>query len=322
MHRYTISDFYTIYENIKNNNMQLPENTIDIINNLALKVGSPEYIKTPLFKNKTFTNISNRRRKKSSDYNNSDDWDTLRFKTTEVISKTNKENSLHKIRKYLNMLTYNTYEKLKNNIINELQTTDQTSDIFNNLAKEIFKIMISNILYSEIYAKLYKDLINNFNIFEEILLENLDNFDIIFKDIEYIDPEKDYNKFCQNNKNNENRRANCIFYINLMKENIIDYNKIGSVILSLFDYLYSIISEKTKKNVIDELAELSYIMIINSYEYLNKLDTKLSNTIYNNVLKITKIKCKEETGITNKCIFKHMDILDEIKDDINDNINE
>ena len=314
MPQYTLSDFNAIYKKMKDHhNLELPNSTIEIIDNLALKVGAPEYIKTPLFKNKTFTNISNRRKKKPSDFNN-DECDRLRFKTTEIISKTNKENSLHKIRKYLNMLTNNTYDNLKNNIINELQMEDQTNDNFNNLANEIFKILISNILYSEIYAKLYNDLINNFNIFKEILFQNLDNFDVIFKDIEYVDPEKDYNKFCQNNKTNEIRRANCLFYINLMKENTIDYNKIGSVILSLFDYLDSMISMKTKKNELDELSELLYIIIVNSYKYLNKHDNELCKTIYNNVLKITKIKSKDESGITNKCIFKHMDILDEINE--------
>ena len=50
MARYTLSDFNNILENNVLN--PLPESTIQIINNLASKVGAPEYIKTPQFKNK------------------------------------------------------------------------------------------------------------------------------------------------------------------------------------------------------------------------------------------------------------------------------
>jgi len=307
MARYTLSDFNTILENV--NILQLPEETIAIINNLAIKVGAPEYIKTPLFKNKHIPMNNNRRKKKDIELNN-DQWDT--FKTTEFKNKNDNENTLYLIRKYFNMITNNTYPKLKEDIINEIKTVDSTNDDLLNLCNEIFKIIIDNTLYSDIYAKLYKDLINEFPIFNDILLEKFDDFELLFKTIEYVDPENDYNKFCENNKNNQVRRSTCIFYINLMKENIISAEKIGQIILTLFDYLNELISMKNNKNIIDELSEILYITIINSYDYLNKSNNDIALLIYNNIVKISQMKCKNESGITNKCIFKHMDILDEI----------
>ena len=310
MARYTLSDFNTILENV--NILQLPEETIAIINNLAIKVGAPEYIKTPLFKNKHIPMNNNRRKKKDIELNN-DEWDTIKtFKTTEFKNKNDNENTLHLIRKYFNMITNNTYPKLKEDIINEIKTVDSTNDDLLNLCNEIFKIIIDNTLYSDIYAKLYKDLINEFPIFNDILLEKFDDFELLFKNIEYVDPENDYNKFCENNKNNQVRRSTCIFYINLMKENIISAEKIGQIILTLFDYLNELISMKNNKNIIDELSEILYITIINSYDYLNKSNNDIALLIYNNIVKISQMKCKNESGITNKCIFKHMDILDEI----------
>lgn len=310
MARYTLSDFNTILENV--NILQLPEETIAIINNLAIKVGAPEYIKTPLFKNKHIPMNNNRRKKKDIELNN-DQWDTIKtFKTTEFKNKNDNENTLHLIRKYFNMITNNTYPKLKEDIINEIKTVDSTNDDLLNLCNEIFKIIIDNTLYTDIYAKLYKDLINEFPIFNDILLEKFDDFELLFKNIEYVDPENDYNKFCENNKNNQVRRSTCIFYINLMKENIISAEKIGQIILTLFDYLNELISMKNNKNIIDELSEILYITIINSYDYLNKSNNDIALLIYNNIVKISQMKCKNESGITNKCIFKHMDILDEI----------
>jgi len=316
MSRYTLSDFNNILENNIFN--QLPEDTIKIINNLAIKVGAPEYIKTPQFKNRQEIPIgmdnSIRRKKKTTELFN-DDWKTIKtFQATEFKKKEGIENNIHLIRKYLNMITKNTYLKLKTDIITEINIVNSTNNNdLNYLCNEIFKIIIYNTLYSDIYAKLYKDLIAEFDIFNDILFENFENFELLFSTIEYFDPEKDYDKFCENNKNNEKRRSTCFFYINLMKENIIDHNIIGTIILNLFNKLDQMIIDE-KKNELDELSELLYIIITNSYEKLNLMNKNIAIEIYNNVVKITKMKSKNEPGITNKCIFKHMDILDEISD--------
>ena len=97
-----------------------------------------------------------------------------------------------------------------------------------------------------------------------------------------------------------------------MKEGVIENITIGNIILNLFRILDNMISEKNKKNEMDELSELIYIMITNCYENLNKNNSELYKEIFNNVVRITNIKSKNTPGITNKCIFKHMDILDEI----------
>ena len=182
------------------------------------------------------------------------------------------------------------------------------------LCDRIFDIVSSNILYSDIYAKLYKDLINEFSIFNDILIKNFKQIEYRFVNIEYCDPEQDYNKFCENNKTNELLRSKCAFYVNLMRENIIEKEAIAQIIINLFTTLNNMIAVKTKKNELDELSELLYIMIINSYNYIKKEYPDLATEIYNNIVKITKTKIKNEPGITNKCIFKHMDILDEISD--------
>ena len=326
MSRYTLLDFISIFENGIDNT--IPEETIQIINMLANHVGSPEYIKTPQFKtNKTnYTGGGNgngnggngcggiRRKKKPLEVHDND-WETIRsFQTTELKKNEGVDNNLHVIRKYLNMITENTYAKLKDNIILEINTviSMNNDDDLNYLCNEIFKIVSSNILYSDIYAKLYKDLIGQFSIFNDILIKNFSNFEEIFNTIEYYDPESHYDKFCENNKKNEIRRALCSFYVNLMKEEIIDNKIIGNIILNLFKQLDNMISVKNKKNELDELSELIYIMVINSYEIFNINNNDLYKEIYDNIVRITNMKSKNTPGITNKCIFKHMDILDEI----------
>ena len=285
-----------------------------------MKLGAPEYIKTPRFKTKTnFGNNSNSnsggmRRKKKQQEMNDDDWESIRtFQTTEFEKKEGVEYSILLLRKYLNMITPNTYLKLRDDIITEIGKViliNNKTDLV-KLTNELFKIVTTNILYSDIYAKLYKDLINEFDIFNEILTKNFENFNDVFETIEYYDPEKSYEKFCENNKKNEFRRALCTFYVNLMKEGILSKDNIANIIIKLFNILDTLIIAE-KKNELDELSELIYIMVINSYETINFYDENIGKEIYENVVKITNIKNKQNSGITNKCIFKHMDILDEI----------
>lgn len=317
MMRYTLSDFTRILNNGIDNT--IPEPSIKIINMLATHVGSPEYIKTPQFKshlnNYSTSNMGIVRRKKKIQEINDDDWQTIRsFQTTELKKREGIEQNLHIIRKYLNMMTETTYNKLKEDIITEITNviSVDTNENLNYLCNELFQIVSSNILYSDIYAKLYNDLINEFNIFNIILMENFANFQSIFDNIEYYDSEAEYDKFCENNKKNEIKRATCSFYINLMKKDIIDKEVIGNIILNIFKKLDSMIISETQQNIIDELSELIYIMVSGSYETLNHNNFHLSKEIYDNVVRITNLKTKTTPGITNKCIFKHMDILDDI----------
>jgi hypothetical protein len=317
---YTLENFYT---RLKENTLKsLPEDTLTIISTLAAQVGAPEYIKTPQFNNKdmsvgqTVRGGSGRRRKKFQEIND-EEWKTIRsFQTTTLKKKEGIEIHLYSIRKYLNMITLNTYDKLKENIIKEINIVVDTKTL-NDLAylcNELFNIISCNILYSDIYAKLYKDLIDNFSIFNEILIENFAKFEDKFTNIEYYDPEKDYDKFCENNKKNEKLRCICMFYVNLMKEDIIEKNTICKVIFSLFSTLTDMISSGNSKNQLDELSELISIMVINSYKLIKEDNSTVAKEIYANILKTTKITIEAQPGITNKCIFKHMDILDEISE--------
>lgn len=313
MIRYSLDDFYQILNNSVVD--ELPEETISIINSLTSEVGAPEYIKTPQFRNKTIMQSNSIRRKKKNFQTNDEEWDSIRsFQTTEIKKGQGIEANLFTLRKYLNMITLNTYDKLKGEIIKEISDVklNKTPNDLLFLSSEIFKIMSGNILYSDIYSKMYRDLIQEFDIFKEVLMENLSQFEEQFSNIKYFEPDEDYDSFCENNKKNETLRALSSFYVNLMKENIIDKEYIEKAIFKLFEILNSMINLNTKKNELDELAELLYIIITNSYENIKEQDPDIAKNIYDNVDNITKLKVKDYTGLTNKCVFKHMDILDEI----------
>jgi hypothetical protein len=312
--RFTLEDFHHILETT--NLEQLTDSTIEVINMLASHVGAPEYIKTPQFKPKAMQNPGNsiRRKKKFQDVND-DDWETIRtFQTTEFQKKEGLEVNIHRIRKLLNMLTEKTYDKLAGAIITEVQSVISTkteNDVY-VLCEQIYDIVAGNILYSNIYAKLYQDLITNVSIFKDVLLKRIDAIDERINSIEYVDPDVNYDKFCENNKKNEKLRATGAFYANLMKKKVIEVKTIYEIILTLFSSINKFIQGNTNKNELDELSELVYIVVLHSYDNIKAWSPDNASLIREKIEKLALSKVKSTPGITNKCIFKHMDLLDEL----------
>ncbi len=194
-----------------------------------------------------------------------------------------------------------------------LSEIDKISDSESDLSKVgdfIFATASSNIVFSALYAKLYKVLMNKYPIFKNIFKVNFDKITETFTAIEYYDSNENYDKFCENNVKNSNRRAMCMFYVNLMKEDIISKDNIITIIKNLFDYFDSLINQENKKEIVDELSEIIYVFITNSNTELEDEDDW--DDIVSRVEAVSKYKVKDVLSITNKAIFKFMDILDEI----------
>ena len=92
---YSLNDFNRI--TFDGFDFSLPEETVSIISNLALQVGSPGYVKTPVFQKRdnplkpTSTSASGFKKKRSNkqmEVLNDDDWETLRtFQSTKIEKK-------------------------------------------------------------------------------------------------------------------------------------------------------------------------------------------------------------------------------------------
>ena len=95
-----------------------------------------------------------------------------------------------------------------------------------------------------------------------------------------------------------------------MKLDVIKADAIIKIISDIQSYLYSLYTSEENKAIVDELSEVIYILVTNSYSIL-KLNDEWC-IIHNNIIELSKCKVINYPGLTNKCIFKHMDILDEI----------
>lgn len=310
--RYSITDF----ENIIFNGIQfqLPQETIDIITTIANQVGAADYIRTPQFNKKNHQSalINNNKRRNKNQEIQDDDWDSIRkFQTTEIKKKDGIDANIDNIRKHLNKITEKNYDKMCEQIIQEISTiTDASLEELNKIGESVFNIASGNAFYSATYAKLYKTLMTKYSFMSDIFKTNLDKFSELFTTIEYYNPNTDYDKFCENNKTNDKRRALSAFYVNLMKEGVIDKSDMISIINKVQEYIIIKLSEEGNKEILDELSENIFILITNSSEELDDEDDW--EMIIDNVKTYSKLKVKDYPSATTKSIFKHMDILDEL----------
>ena len=255
--------------------VQLPLDVRQTIEALTKEVGAPGYVCTPSFEKKHIV-----------------------FKP--LAAK--QSNPLDDIRKNMNKISDRTFDALKDKIIDDVRSADVA--IVGDL---LFTIASGNAFYSRLYASLYK-----------ILCDTFDGIDppktpafVFAKPFEYCSPNEDYDKYCEITKANEQRRALALFCVNLLNEDATD----DTIVLELIDtirtrFLESIVAPETKP-VADELSELLYVVLVNAKARLRSHDRWGSYVAH--VEDVTKMKQTPDNGITSKCIFKHMDLLDAIR---------
>jgi len=237
---------------------------------------------------------------------NDEDWETIRtYHPTKIEQK---EETVDKIRLLLNKMTDKNYDEQLSKILEILDTLTDAGEIM-KVSTSIFEIASNNRFYSKLYADLYTELIHKYEIMNTIFEENLNKFLELFQHIEYIDSSKDYDKFCKINKDNEKRKALSAFIVNLTHNNIISSEKLFELTFDLLGQILVLIDTPDKKNEVDEIVE--NIAILYSPALFRtctlQIDGKNILTIINT---LAESKIKSHLSLTNKTVFKFMDLKD------------
>lgn len=316
--RYTLDDINDII--FHGFDYSLPEETLKFISELTLQVGSPDYVKTPVFQKRENPmkdeiipkeNFKKKKNNKSMEVLNDADWEAIRtFQVTKIEDKEGVDAKIDLIRTYLNKLTDKNYIDIRNKITEIIQNINSEEMV--KISSIIFDIASTNRFYSKIYADLYSDLSTNYEIMKSTFEENLNKFADLFTNIEYVDPNVDYNKFCEINKINEKRKSLCSFYLNLMSNGIITRERIMLITRNLLSQIYEFILIDNKKNEVDELTE--NVSLLYKKELYDNSECKYpkidDNTVPEIITKIAKSKVKDYKSLTNKSLFKFMDMVD------------
>ena len=324
--RYTLDNINEILFN--GFDYKLPQETLEIISNLALQVGSPDYVKTPVFQKRENPmkvepvpshkdSFKKNKRGKAMEVVNDEDWETIRtFHTTKMEEKEGISAQIDSIRVNLNKMTDKNYIDMRNKIIeiiDKLVQENISTDDMAQFSSTIFDIASTNRFYSKIYADLYSDLSTKYEIMKTTFEMNLDKFTDLFNTIEYVDPNVNYDKFCEINKVNEKRKSLASFYLNLMSNGIISEKQIMRITRNLLAQIYTFISVDDKKNEVDELTETVAILYKKELYADDDGDDYEQIEGYNIneiVERIAKSKVKDYKSLTNKTLFKFMDLID------------
>ena len=321
--RYNLEDFNNItFDGFLIN---LPEDTLNKISEIALQVGSPTYIRTPVFNKKERDNtntasgggggggggpvMKKKRNRNSMESTNNEEWDTIRtFQSTKIEQKEGIDAIINNVRLNLNKLTDKNYSDFKVRIIelipeNNLEEVKQIGNI-------IFEIASTNRFYSKMYADLYCELIEKFEEMKSTFIECFEKFIDLFNNIEYVDANVDYDIFCKINKDNEKRRALSTFFLNLMTNGMLTKCQIINILVILLNQINTYILQENKKNEVDEITE--NVAILYTKEIMESPELKeftVKNVAVSDFIElIANSKTKTYKSLTNKTIFKFMDM--------------
>lgn len=307
--------------------IKLPEDTIAIITELAQQVGSPTYIKTPIFEKKEMPAMRDnferggggpeasfrkkRRGNQGMEMVNDEDWETIRtFQATKMVQKEGLDAKFDMIRSCLNKISDKTYEEQCVKIIEVIDQLESDENDMLRIGNAVFEIASNNRFYSKLYADLYTRLIHKYEIMKTVFENNLSSFLEIFTKIEYVNAEKNYDLFCKINLDNEKRKALSTFFVNLSITKIITDEKIIEFAANLLRQVLTFIDQENKKNEVHEIVENIAILYNKDIFFNSKIIMPTGETIIETIERLAKSNSKIFVSLSNKSIFKFMDMVD------------
>ena len=295
---YNLNEFNSIlFDNFQ---YKLKQSIYDTINDLSIKLGIT-----------TNQKKDDRVRKVRPTNKTEETWEHIKpFKATVVIE--NKEGSMNEIRICLNKISTKNYETNKNLIIELMDSLVENPIELEKIANAIFDIASTNKFFSEIYADLYKCLIEKFQIFRDVLNVFLYKFTDSMRNIKYVDQKDDYDAFCKYNKSNDFRKATSVFIVNLVKKDVLEKEFLLKIIIEVQNILLEYIDIENKTNEVDEITENIFLMVTESHSIM-KTNELWNSQVIMTIQTLSKLKVKEKKSLSSRAMFKCMDIMDRVK---------
>lgn len=311
---------------------EIPEDTCNMINYLCAQVGSSS-LTTNIYKkadtkssDNGFTsggsknNIKKRKGNRAMEVS-ADEWESIRtFQITKIEQKTEIEADIDQIRLFLNKLTDKTFLDMREKIISKIDKIFEETENPENIRKVanmLYETCSTNKFYSKIFADLFAEMAIKYSWLMAVFDENYNNIMARYNDIKYVDSEKDYDGFCEMNKINEKRRAVTSFLLNLTMNGFIKKSDLVTILKNLLIMITDMVVQTDRKNEIDELTENVAIIFNKDLidEVIDDADYEEdyyigSQTIIDTINALAKSKAKDYPSLSNKAIFKYMDLIE------------
>lgn len=328
--KYTLPEIYQIANN--GFQLNLPSDVVATLNHISNELSGERLIRNPLFNSRTITymNINtNTNTQSKTNFNKNknkkvrevldEEWKSQPFKSTKIEHRVGIDGNIDKIRLYLNKISDKTFLQMRENILSELiiiYENELTSEENNKVCNTIYDFSSSNKFYSNIFADLYSELVT---MYQSIRIHfesktTFENMIDIYNNIRYVDSNENYDLYCDNIKINEKRRSMTQFYINLWKNKLISEDKIVRVLVELLKRVLQKIQEPNNKDEVDELVE--NIIILYNRDILDEINEDDNEYMFDDenitdvIERLANSKAKDYKSLSNKTIFKFMDLID------------
>ena len=254
-------------------------------------------------------------------------WENVRnFKTTKIEKKEGIDKKINDIRICLNKISAKNYAAQKETIFNHIQDClkeeeeDPDTTISSELVRKealqkvataIFDIASTNKFFSEIYAKLYKSLVEISPIFHEILDSFVAHFMDSLQEIKYVDPNIDYDAFCAYNKQNDKRKASTIFMIHMMKVDILTISQVVPILSNLVSKIEENMDTANRLNEVEEMTEIVFLFLQEGFTFLFHATSERIeiDSIFAKIRTFSTYKIKDKQSLSSRVIFKYMDLV-------------
>lgn len=313
---------------------EIPKDTCDMINYLCLQVGScglatniyqktDSRVGSEAFSTGGLNKMNATKKKKGNKAMevSAEEWESIRtFQATKLEQKSGIDSDIDQIRLYLNKLTDKNFLDMRDNIIIKMDKilgeTGNTS-VINNLGIMLYDLCSSNKFYSKIFADMFAELASKYTWLGELFEDRFKDIMMHYMDIKYVDADKDYDGFCAMNKTNERRRALTTFIFHLTANNYAKKEDMVKLLKSLLTMIVSFVHQDNRKNEVDELTENVAILFNKEIidDVLDETDDEdeynvEEDTIIDTINRLAKSKAKDYPSLSNKAIFKYMDLVE------------
>ena len=318
MTKYDKELIFSLIDKLKN--VKIEKNIEDKLNKIELdilefieKTNQNEEFKNKSAKKKIRRNYDNKMWNRNKTEDKFNEKDIIPNTIIKNNTKTEKESLLDSIKILINKISHNNYTKISNQIIEiykkiifKYHNEDNVIVEFNDFI--INNIIFNNKLFIPLYSNVYKELsIINKDICESFL-KKLDLFNDIENKLIYHSDKNNDNVII--NKNNDKLKSLCIFIINITKLNLIDNDIIIDKTKNLIKFINNQFNVTSNIAFCEELTELLFIIIDEICNNISFYKTLNIEEIKKNILVISSLKKNDKLSISNKIIFKFMDMRD------------
>jgi hypothetical protein len=209
----------------------------------------------------------------------------------------------------LNKISDKTFDKLSKEILAIIENMDSLDEELQNaICIKFFDIISTNDYYCHLYAKLFSEIIALSPLFKRAFDMKMNEYLQKFKEIVYVSPNDDYDKYCDYVKVINRIKNFTMFLLKCFDENICSIDSIVNICLDFQKVVIEQYNDEIKLIENEVYIQNIYIMIKECIEVMyfhDKWEFIKRNIQY--------LKDESGTGKNNKILFKLMDIEDVIK---------